>query len=89
MAGVIVSGLAILFFAGVMILTLVATVLYPAFMSIKALESEGDEDDTQWLSYWTVFGFFTLLDDVIGCLLEFIPYWCYIKAILFIWMMLP
>nr|CAD2202700.1 unnamed protein product [Meloidogyne enterolobii] len=29
--------------------------LYPAYVSIKAIESHTKEDDTQWLTYWVVF----------------------------------
>uniref|UniRef100_A0A8C8ZMC4 Receptor expression-enhancing protein n=1 Tax=Prolemur simus TaxID=1328070 RepID=A0A8C8ZMC4_PROSS len=28
---------------------------YPAYISIKAIESPSKEDDTQWLTYWTVY----------------------------------
>ena len=28
----------------------------PALLSIKAIESPGNEDNVQWLTYWVVFG---------------------------------
>ena len=34
----------------------------PAYFSIKALESPSRGDDTQWLTYWTVFGGFQLIE---------------------------
>ena len=34
---------------------------YPAYCSIKALESSVKADDTQWLTYWVVFAFFSVI----------------------------
>uniref|UniRef100_A0A672ZVD7 Receptor expression-enhancing protein n=1 Tax=Sphaeramia orbicularis TaxID=375764 RepID=A0A672ZVD7_9TELE len=34
--------------------------VYPAFYSIKAIESANKEDDTKWLTYWVVYGVFSL-----------------------------
>ena len=36
--------------------------LYPAYCSIKALESSTKIDDTQWLTYWVVFGLFSVIE---------------------------
>ena len=36
--------------------------LYPAYCSIKALESSVKNDDTQWLTYWVVFAFFSVVE---------------------------
>lgn len=34
----------------------------PAYFSIKALETPSSGDDTQWLTYWTVFGGFQVIE---------------------------
>merc|ERR1711934_684165 len=36
--------------------------LYPAYRSIKALETSSKSDDTQWLMYWVVFSLFSVVD---------------------------
>lgn len=74
---------------GSTILTLVITVLYPAFKSIQALETEASTDDKEWLTYWIIFGLFTLLDDFAGCLLCFIPYYYWIKLGFFVYLLAP
>lgn len=88
LAILVVTSLFILIFFGGLILSAVLTVLYPSYKSFKALESkETDEDDKIWLTYWCVFGILTLLDEFLGFLLNYIPYYYYIRLGLFIWMM--
>ena len=79
-----------MFFLGGTILTAVITVVYPAYKSIKALETKDTEDDDKvWLTYWTVFGIFTLVDEFAFFLLNLIPFYYYIKLGFFLWMMAP
>ena len=52
----------IIFGVGSSLLTNLVGVAYPAFMSFVALESDGVDDDKMWLTYWVVFGAFTILD---------------------------
>ena len=54
--------------------------LYPAYMSFKALESSDFKDDKHWLTYWTVYSFFTLFDGVLSTLLSFIPMYQFFKV---------
>uniref|UniRef100_A0A915LSE1 Receptor expression-enhancing protein n=1 Tax=Meloidogyne javanica TaxID=6303 RepID=A0A915LSE1_MELJA len=43
--------------------------LYPAYVSIKAIESHTKEDDTQWLTYWCVFLLWLYMPSTLGALL--------------------
>eukprot|EP00978_Attheya_sp_CCMP212_P002666 scaffold5453_cov58-Attheya_sp.AAC.10 len=36
--------------------------VYPAFKSFEAIESQVRGDDTQWLIYWTVYAFFSVIE---------------------------
>jgi receptor expression-enhancing protein 5/6 len=40
----------------------VVMLLYPLYASIKAIESPFKEDDQQWLTYWVIYSFITLLE---------------------------
>lgn len=62
---------------------------YPAYMSFKALESEGEEDDMQWLTYWVVFIFVNFLDNVFGLFFSIIPLFHLLKLIFYIYLFYP
>merc|ERR1712037_810767 len=65
------------------------TVIYPALHSIRAIESNNDDDDKVWLTYWMVFGVFNVLETFVGFIFWFIPYWGYIRVALFFWVLSP
>ena len=48
--------------------------------SIKALESSGKDDDTQWLMYWVVFSLFSVLEFFSDTLVGWIPMYWLVKA---------
>ena len=79
----------IIFGVGSSILTNVVGVLYPAYMSFKALESPGADDDTMWLTYWVVFSFLSIGDSFAGIILRFIPFYYVLKVGFLIWMYSP
>ena len=77
---VLISGVALVMLGvGQTYITNVIGVAYPAFMSFMALESEGVEDDKQWLTYWVCFGAFNIIDQFAGIILSFIPFYFFLK----------
>lgn len=71
---------------------LIVTVLgfaYPAYQSVKAVESETKEDDTQWLIYWVVFGVFNIVEFFSDILLSWFPLYFLVKLIFLCWCMAP
>ena len=65
------------------------TVLYPAVHSIRAIETDGKDDDKVWLTYWMVFGIFTTAETFFGFVFYIIPYWDWLRMGFFIWLLLP
>ena len=70
-------------------ITVAIGVAYPVFMSFLALESEGSDDDKQWLTYWVVFGLLNLVDQFSGFVLSLIPFYFFLKLCFLIFLMHP
>ncbi|KAJ8475960.1 hypothetical protein OPV22_019687 [Ensete ventricosum] len=65
------------------------TLVYPLYASIQALESPSKLDDEQWLAYWILYSFLTLLEMAAESILYWIPVWYQIKLVLVAWLVLP
>ena len=64
-------------------------VVYPCFMSFLALDSDGQDDDKQWLTYWVCFGIFNIIDQFAGIILRFIPFYYFLKLGFLIYLFHP
>ncbi|PON95735.1 HVA22-like protein [Trema orientale] len=65
------------------------TLLYPLYASIVAIESTSKLDDEQWLAYWILYSFLTLVEMVLQPALEWIPIWYDVKLVFVAWLVLP
>jgi len=63
--------------------------LYPAYESIKAIESSSKSDDTKWLTYWVVYSSFIVVEFFSDYLLFWIPFYFVLKCALLIFCMHP
>jgi len=63
--------------------------VYPLYASFKALKSPEKGDDTQWLTYWMVYAFFSFLESFTDILLRWIPFYYVFKVAFLIWCYLP
>ena len=62
----------------------------PAYLSFKAIESPGAQDDIQWLTYWVVFGFFNFTESfALRIVLYYFPWYFAFKTIFVLWLQLP
>ncbi|KAH7867041.1 hypothetical protein Vadar_028127 [Vaccinium darrowii] len=51
----------------------VLMLLYPLYASVMAIESPSKVDDEQWLAYWIIYSFLTLMEMLLQPVLEWIP----------------
>jgi receptor expression-enhancing protein 5/6 len=62
---------------------------YPAYCSIKALESTLKSDDTQWLTYWVVFAAFSIVEYFADFIAGWVPFYWLGKCLFMVWCMAP
>merc|ERR1712183_142408 len=63
--------------------------LYPAYASVKAIESTIKDDDTQWLTYWVVYSAFTILEFFSDMFLSWFPLYFLFKCAFLAYCMAP
>jgi receptor expression-enhancing protein 5/6 len=54
-----------------------------------AIETKNKGDDTQWLVYWVIFAFFSIIEVFVDILLYWIPFYHAFKLAFLLWAMLP
>ncbi|MED6216633.1 HVA22-like protein d [Stylosanthes scabra] len=67
----------------------VLTLLYPLYASVIAIESTSKLDDEQWLAYWIIYSFLSLMEMLLQPLLEWVPIWYDVKLLFVAWLVLP
>lgn len=63
--------------------------LYPAYASVRAIESPTKQDDTQWLTYWVVFAAFSVLEFFSDIIFFWFPFYWLAKIVFLVWCFLP
>ncbi|CAK7197688.1 ER membrane protein DP1/Yop1 [Sporothrix eucalyptigena] len=78
----------IIFNLGGQLLTNFAGFVIPGYFSLEALFTPSKTDDTQWLTYWVVFAFFTVAESFVNVVYWF-PFYYTFKFIFLLWLSLP
>ncbi len=81
--------LLIFFGVGAGVLCSIVGFVYPAFKSFETIETKTKGDDIQWLVYWVIFAFFSLIETFKDFLLYWIPFYYAFKLAFLLWAMLP
>ncbi|XP_056089202.1 receptor expression-enhancing protein 5 [Rhinichthys klamathensis goyatoka] len=63
--------------------------VYPSYISIKAIESDNKEDDTKWLTYWVVYGVFSVAEFFADIFFSWFPFYFLAKCVFLVWCMAP
>ena len=69
--------------------TCLVGVLCPTYMTLKAIERPEDDDDKQFLTYWVVYGVFSVIDIFTAFLIKIIPFYYTMKLMFLIWLFMP
>lgn len=91
---VIVGGLAIALLLSITrwfssYVTCLVGTLFPTYLSLKAIESPEEDDDKLFLTYWVVYGLFSIIDLFLGFLVKAFPIYYTIKLAFLIWLFMP
>lgn len=71
-AGALLTGILLFVVGGTELVVALVGFIYPAYMSFKAIDSPSTDDDTQWLTYWVVYAFFSMTESITDLILS----WC-------------
>mmetsp|Transcript_30787 Transcript_30787/g.75065 ORF Transcript_30787/g.75065 Transcript_30787/m.75065 type:complete len:172 (-) Transcript_30787:287-802(-) len=62
---------------------------YPAYASLKAMQSKEEDYGQQWLTYFMIFGLFSVAESFYPALLTDVTFYVLFKLLVLVWCFLP
>ena len=63
--------------------------IYPSYLSLRALRTADQKDDTDLLIYWVVYGFFSVIEFWSKSILGWIPFYFFFKTLFLVFIAVP
>jgi len=87
---IIIAAFCMVFFGwGMRLFYRIVGFFWPLFQSFKCIEDHKPDDMRLWLTYWLVFGFFTLTANIFDTALSWIPFYYPAKLGFLVWCFHP
>lgn len=70
-------------------LSFMISIYFPIIWSIKQVDQPDIDGSKQWLTYWSIFALFIIVDIISNWIIIIVPFYFFIKTVFMMWLYLP